>query len=745
MIAKQSNFESNQSTQPVLQVLDIFSKSAGVSLDRLVAGRVLAETEQAVGGGSAHAWARRLVEAGESVNLRIRSVECSLREVLDFVRQGTPVAICVERLPGAADESDTAPVEVQWLVLTRAKGRRILVARPEAGDAEQWMSLRKLQRTLGLASVASPSRWIVGQPALGCQAPAGMKSPTGNTTLTPFWRFAYLIRPERQDIWVVLIFSLVVGVLALATPVAVEALVNTVAFGRYLQPVIVVALLLFTFLTFAALMRGLITWVVEIFQRRLFIRVVEDLAYRLPRVQQHQFDQRHGPEAVNRFFEVVTLKKATASLLLDSLSIVLTTVAGMIVLAFYHPFLLGFNVVLLALILLIVFGLGRGAVRTAIGESKAKYKIAAWLEELARHPTAFKLHGGSRFALERADQLAVDWLEMRRAHFYVVIRQVLSALGLQAVAATALLGLGGWLVILGELTLGQLVASELIVMVIVSSFAKLGKHLESFYDLLAAVDKLGQLFDLDVEAHDKLFHLREGEPAALSVRGVSYSYGSTSGLSDCHLELSPGESVALTGPAGSGKSTLFDLICGLRPPASGHLELDGIDLREMRPDSLRDHLAVARGIEIFHGKIEENVHLNRPNVRASDVRDALEAVGLLDEILRLPEGLNTVIQTNGAPLTQSQTVRLMLARAIADRPRLLLIDGTLDSLPDETLRPVLDKLTGPHTGWTLLVATGRSAIAESCDRKVDMGRRGNESAAPAKLNFNDDDDSSEET
>jgi ABC-type bacteriocin/lantibiotic exporter with double-glycine peptidase domain len=395
------------------------------------------------------------------------------------------------------------------------------------------------------------------------------------------------------------------------------------------------------------------------------------------------------------------------------------------------------------LILLIVFGLGRGAVRTAIRESKAKYKIAAWLEELARHPTAFKLHGGSRFALERADQLAVDWLDMRRAHFYVVIRQVLSALGLQAIAATALLGLGGWLVILGELTLGQLVAAELIVMVIVNYFAKLGKHLESFYDLLAAVDKLGQLFDLDVEAHDKLFHLRDGEPAALSVRGVSYSYGSTPTISDCDLELTPGESVALTGPAGSGKSTLFDLICGLRPAASGHLELDGIDLREMRPDSLREHLAIARGIEIFHGKIDENVHLNRPNVRVSDVRDALEAVGLLDEILRLPEGLNTVIQTNGAPLTHSQTVRLMLARAIADRPRLLLIDGTLDGLSDEALRPLLDKLTMAHTGWTLLVATGRNAIAEACDRVVRMDYRGNKSAAPTEPDFDKGGDSSE--
>ena len=330
------------------------------------------------------------------------------------------------------------------------------------------------------------------------------------------------------------VFALLVGVLALAMPVAVEALVNTVAFGRYLQPVVVLAILLFTFLAFAAAMRALITFIVEILQRRLFVRVVEDLAYRLPRVQQQSFDHVHGPELVNRFFDVVTVQKTIAALLLDGIAIVLQTVIGMAVLAFYHPFLIGFDVVLLLLIAFIIFVLGRGAVRTAVQESKAKYAVGAWLEELARHHTAFKLHAGTQFALDRADQLAVNWLEYRRDHFRIVMRQILFALGLQALAATALLGLGGWLVILGELTLGQLVAAELIVMMIVGSFAKLGKYIESFYDLLASVDKLGYLFDLPTESHDKLFHLRDGAPAAVNVQDVTYKFGSHPVLE--HLE-----------------------------------------------------------------------------------------------------------------------------------------------------------------------------------------------------------------
>ncbi len=522
----------------------------------------------------------------------------------------------------------------------------------------------------------------------------------------------------------ILIFSLLVGALALASPVAVEALVNTVAFGRYLQPVVILAILLFTFLAFAAAMRALITFMVEVLQRRLFIRIVEDLAYRLPRVRQQAFDEAHGPELVNRFFDVVTLQKSITALLLDGIFIVLQTAIGMVVIAFYHPFLLGFDFVLLIMIAFIILGLGRGAIKTAIKESKAKYAVAAWLEELTNHPTAFKLHAGAQFALERADHLAINWLSARRAHFRIVMRQILFALAVQAIAATALLGLGGWLVLLGELTLGQLVAAELIVMIIVGSYAKLGKHMESFYDLMASVDKLGHLFDLPIEPHDKLFHLRDTVPATVSVREVDYMYGmdgSQKVIDDLSFQLRAGESVAVVGPSGSGKSTLVDLISGLRQPNSGHVELDGVDLRELRPDSLREHLALARGTEIFHGSIDENVRLNRPQISALDVRESLSAVGLLDELLRLPNGLNTQLQTDGAPLTASQATRLMLARAIIARPRLLLIDGTLDALPDDTLLTVLNNLTQHDVPWTLLVTTGRRVVIDACSRVVQLG------------------------
>lgn len=735
---EQNGAARQDATAAALTVLELFSVAANQPFDRLVASRLLTEAARAIPGEDASAWARRLVEVGESVDLRIRSIECDLNDVLVFSRQAIPVAMC--RM-GQQERPE-------WLLIAETRGSKVRLVDTEDLKRERWVSYRVLRQMLGAADGTSTVRWVVGQPAMACEAASnrgeasqddhGHNGHNGHhghhDHPEPLNRLFALIWPDRGDLWAIVIFSIVVGILALASPIAIEALVNTVAFGQYLQPVIVLSFILFVFLGFAAAIRGLITYIIEIVQRRLFVRVVEDLAYRLPRVQHSAWDSTYGPELTNRFFDVMTLQKIAAALLLDGIAIVLQTIIGMAVLAFYHPFLLGFDVVLLGMIMFTVFVLGRGAVKTAIKESKVKYSIAAWLEELSRNPTAFKMHGGTQLALDRADLLTVEYLEARKKHFRVVLRQILFALGLQAVAATVLLGLGGWLVITGELTLGQLVAAELIVMMIVGSFAKLGKHMESFYDMLAGVDKLGYLFDLPVEAHDKLFHLRDDMPARLTVDHVSYRYPTATAVSGLSLDVEPGERIAITGPDGCGKSTVIDLLSGLRHPQSGHVEVDGIDIREVRPDSLREHIALARGIEIFNGTIAENVHLHRPQINARDIRDALEAVGLLETLMRLPEGLNTELQSDGKPLSSMLARRLMIARAIAGRPRLLLIDGTLDGLSSESLRDVLDGLVqGSERPMTVVIATSQQAVIQMCDRVVNLGQDPEHSATDAEI------------
>lgn len=669
---------------------------AGHSADRTRIRRALIEAASARTTKTDDDWWNWLVEASQSLELQYKVMDCTFRELVAITSEGGRV---ITRI---GDEH-------RWTAILSTKRRRFQILQPQRDRTRIWISARRMRSTLEVSNREDVVRCLVIEPELTA---SDMHSGEIHDH-SPLDRVLRLLKPEFSDIWIIMIFALVTGLLALATPLAVETLVNTVAFGRLLQPVIILALMLLAFLSFSAALLGLQTYVVEIIQRRLFARVAADLSYRLPRVVPAALDGQSGRELVNRFFDVLTVQKATASLLLDGISLVLSTLIGMTVLAFYHPWLLGFDIVLLALIAFVILVLGRGAVNTSIKESKAKYKVAAWLEDLVSCGTAFRYRGAAEFALDQADHLTYEYLSARKKHFRIVMRQIIFALGMQAVASTALLGLGGWLVISGQLTLGQLVAAELIVTVIVGSFAKLGKHMQSYYDLLASVDKLGVLFDLPMERRDGLLKMSHDQPAEVTVSNLSCAihHHSDHGV-QINLNVESGARLMLMGPSGTGKSLLLDILFGLRMPAEGHVSINGIDPRDLRPDALRKHIALIRDVEIFSGSLEENVHLERPTVSTSDVREALERVGLIDDILRLPEGLNTHLVETGYPLTSNQARKLMLARAIVGRPRLLLIDGLIDALPDHEAEQLTQMLVDPERLWTLIMVTGRRSLAE---------------------------------
>ncbi len=535
----------------------------------------------------------------------------------------------------------------------------------------------------------------------------------GHSSVGPIRRLFQLFSSERRDIVLVVLFSVIVGVLSLATPVTVQALVNFVSFGGLLQPLVVLGILLFGFLTLAGMIRVLQSYVVEVMQRRLFVRVVADLAERLPRVTADCYDRQHGPELVNRFFDVITVQKVAAMLLLDGATVFLQMLVGLLILAFYHPFLLAFDAVLVFALAFVVIVLGRGAIHTSIRESKSKYAVAAALEEIARHPLAFKLSGAADFARRRADLLTIDYIESRSSHFSVVLRQIIGFTTLQVFAATALLSLGGWLVLEGQLTLGQLVAAELIVSNLLVSFSKFGKQLEGVYDLLAAVDKLGQLMDLPLEPDHGHATGGPGAGVILAVRGVTFAFDPARPvLRNMNLTLNTGERVSIAAGHGAGKSLIADLLIGLRRPNAGHVELAGVDLRELSLAAIRERVAVVRGGGVIEGSIEENVCMGRASVSPESVRTALNDVGLLDEIRTLPDSLATQLSASGAPLSAGQIKRLMIARAVVGRPEVVVLDDVLDDLDADARDMVLNALTHPDHRWTVLIL-GRNTFNHS--------------------------------
>jgi putative ABC transport system ATP-binding protein len=661
-----------------------------------------------------------LMRAAQSLRIRLAPVQVSPQEAWNLLADGFALVVI-----------DNRGAEQGWWVLDSIHGRVAEAVEVREEIHPHQLSWREFRALIG----ENGCEVFIAEPCLlgdGSSATASEEADADrghvaahahhgqvghhHSSVRPLQRVLRFLFRERSDIFSILVFSFVSVVLSLATPLTVEVLVNTIGFGRNFQPIFYLSLMLLGVLFLASAFKFLQIVVVELLQRRLFVRLVGDLAHRLPQVKRSALEGVHGPELLNRFFDIVTIQKATANLLLDGVTIIMQTVIGSLLLAFYHPYLLGFDVILVLCMTIVTYTLGRGGVRTAIEESKVKYAVAHWLQDIVACPTAFKLHAGSALGADRTHRLTVEYLGARRRHFGVLVRQNIFALCLLVLSMTSLYALGGYLVIQGQLTLGQLVASELVVAVIVGAFAKSGKLIENFYDLLAAMDKVGHLIDLPVDSPAVPIDTEPGPIAVRVEKMVLCEPATQHPINVGSFSVEPGERAVIVGSVGPADALILPAMAGLVQPHQGFIELGGLDAR----DAVRfsDGRVVGYGgpHEFFHGSIAENIRLGRSGITDQEMRQALELVELWDELLPLHGGLETQLQTGGYPLGEDQRPRLMIARAIVGSPRLVLIDWLLDALPAALRYRIWDRLREKSQPWTLIVATHDAKIIEQADK-----------------------------
>ncbi|MCK9606324.1 MAG: ABC transporter ATP-binding protein/permease [Methylomonas sp.] len=538
---------------------------------------------------------------------------------------------------------------------------------------------------------------------------------------TPLQRLYQLVQLEREDITTLLIYGLGIGLMSLSTPIAVQSLVNTIAFGALFQPLLVLSLILLVLMAFSNILAAWQFYVVEMLQRRLFVRLFGTAATGLQQADFATRDSQYLPELSNRFFDVVTLQKTAAVMLLESLGYVLQTLIGMLLLAFYHPILLAFDLFLVAMLIVILFVMGKHGVSTAIEQSKAKYAAAAWLENIAGNALLGKAAHTQSFFRQRTDRLALDYLYACTQHFRILARQNIAALALHAVANTLLLGLGGWMVIERQLSLGQLIAAELVVNTMIYGLTRLGKILDNFYELLTSIDKIGHLLDLPQEQELGTSPAVKTSAYRVALNNVSLPQSpQLDTLRHLNLQIAPGERLVIS--SGAQRGSLLDLLFGLRSPASGSVSLDNQDLRDLNLGLLRDTIALVREPETLPGTIAENVHMGRP-LDLHAIQQALQQVGLLEFITDLPMGLNTPLGLQGAPLSREQCLRLSLARALSQSPRLLMLDQVLDHIDSTYLPTLLDYLVADDSPWTLIVCSQQDRVIKACSRhcRIEQG------------------------
>ncbi len=542
---------------------------------------------------------------------------------------------------------------------------------------------------------------------------------------TPVKRLLNLLSTERRDIGYVYIYAIAVGIISLSLPLGTQAIVGFISGGMWFNSVVLLISLVIVGVLVAGGLQIMQISMVEILQRRVFAKISFEFAYRIPRFKPESLFKYHPPELINRFFDVVTIQKGLPKLLIDLSTAVLQIFFSLVLLSFYHPFFVFFGLVLVTSLVLIFYFTGPKGQDTAIVESKYKYEVAFWLEELARTISSFKMAGTTTLPMKKADFIVNNYLKYRKEHFRILIKQFSYVILFKVLIIGGLLILGTLLVIDREITLGQFVASEIIIVLILNAVEKIVVNMDIVYDMLAAVDKIGHVTDLPLEKGGgiKLPSYAFKNGIDIRIKNLKYTYPSTEKLvlNKVNLDIKAGEKLCIAGYDGSGKSTLVNIIDGLLQSYEGIVTYNQFAQRDIDVNTLRDHIAKNVSHEgIFEGTVLENVTLGKPRADFNFAIKVIEDVGLSDEVNQMPNGLSTKLISGGKTLSTSFIYKLLLVRCIVKKPEVMILNDFFQFFERSEKIKLIRYLTDPAHKLSLIIVTNDPLVMKYCDRVVIM-------------------------
>lgn len=542
-----------------------------------------------------------------------------------------------------------------------------------------------------------------------------------SSTTPPIKRLWKILRAERQEVRSIYVFAIFQGLVSLSLPLGIQAIINFIQAGRLSTSWYVLVAFVLVGIIITGWLQLKQLSVSETIEQRLFANTTFELSRRIPRVKMSGVEGKYVPELMNRFFEVMTVQKGLTKLLIDFSTAIIQIVFGLLLLSMYHQLFLFLGLILVLILYLIFYFTGPGGLRSSMEESKYKFEVAHWLQEVARTMGTFKLAGESELPLKKSDYLTGKYLNARLKHFFILMTQYKSMIFFKFIVAAALIIGGSILVVNKQINIGQFVAAEIIVLLVLNSVEKLILNMSTVYDVLTSLDKLGAVIDLETERESGTAFSHDNVPQGLSVsvKNVSFHFPNAKFpvLSGVNFHVNSGETICITGPNGAGKTTLLRLLSGFYEEFEGSIAFNDLPLGNLKLDSLR--ALVGENFteqDIFKGTVEENISCGIPGIQLQDVMRAAAMARLSDFVQALSEGYNTMLDPEGQRLPGSIARKIILARCFVNNPKLLLIEDNMAALSRDERAQFFDVIFDQCKATTAIIITTDPAIARRCDR-----------------------------
>jgi len=540
--------------------------------------------------------------------------------------------------------------------------------------------------------------------------------------LHPWKRFINLLRLEKRDIFQIFYYAIFGGIVSLSLPLGIQAIINLIQGAQISTSWVVLVIVVTLGVIFSGALQLMQLRIIETIQQRIFTRASFELSYRFPKIKMNELRNYYPPELANRFFDTLTIQKGLSKILIDVPTALLQIIFALILLSFYHPFFIIFGILLLLLIYIVFKFTAQKGLETSLKESKNKYKVAHWIQEVARTVVSFKLSGNTNLAIQKNDVLVDQYLKARESHFKILILQFSQMIGFKVVVTASLLLIGGALVLNQEMNIGQFVAAEIIILLVIQSVEKLIIGLESFYDVLTSIEKIGQVVDKELESQDgERPMFKDG--LTIELDNVSYRVADRKKpiLKDVSLVLHPKSRILIKGESGAGKSSLLRLLSGIIEPTEGNIYINNLSLNSLHLNHYRSQLGLSLSDETpFEGTIKDNLVFGDKEIDDSIIYKALDIVGLNQFIKEQPYGLETIIYPEGKQMSFTIAKKILLARAIIKQPQVLILEDPLDQFNLEETKDIIKYLTAPDKPWALIVVSSKKSWSTQCQQIITL-------------------------
>ena len=533
-------------------------------------------------------------------------------------------------------------------------------------------------------------------------------------------KFFELIRLEKKEVTAIYFYAILGGIIQLTLPLGIQTIINfsQAAAGNKELPVSIVLLIFIVLI--GILVTGILQVnqmkIVEKIEQSIFTRFSLEFAYKIPKIESSELNKNHLPELMNRFFEVINLQKGLSKILLDIPLAVIQILFGLVLLSFYNSTFIVLGLLLILLLFFIFkYTTSKGLI-ACYNESENKYEVASWLEEIARSYKTFKISSQNNFHLKKTDELVNDYLAFKTKHFEILKFQYWSLIGFKLLISALMLIIGAVLLIQQQLNIGQFIAAEIVILLILSAVEKLILNLEVAYTILTGVEKLNVISEKKTEVKGKMPFVLNGNGISIEVKNLDFKFiDSRPLLENLNFDIKPGTKICVMGDGGSGKSILLELIGGTMKDFEGIINVNNIPINNINQNEYRNNIGIFYNEQdIFDGTIFDNICMGNENITPNEIMKYAEILEVKEFISQLPEGLYTILQPTGKGLSTIIAKKILLLRAITNHPELLLLDEPFELAGAESSMKICNYLI-ELKNTTCIVVSGYIPFAKNSD------------------------------